>query len=184
MQERIKDYMVAIDEFPIILDTATFIDAYLALEKAQADYQAGIRKQRIVLVRDSSSRIVGKLSPLDLIRGLEPDFDSVVKVMPSTKAAAVDYVIKAMRQSATLWSKPLEDLCGKAKSVMVREFLRHPQVTQVVQANDTLNDALHHFVIGGHDSLFVNDGTTLVGILRFSDVYRFIGDKIKGVCKG
>ncbi len=183
MQQKVKEFMVPIGDFPTVLDTATFNEAFLALEKAQENFQAGKAKQRIVIVRDAGNKVVGKLSPLDLIKGLEPDFDRVVNVMPSTKAAAMDYVIKTMRQTATLWSKPLEDLCGKAKNVQIKDFLKRPKPTQVIQAEDSLNNALHNFVFGGHDSLFVTEGGRLVGILRFSDVYRFIGDKIKSSCR-
>ena len=48
---------------------------------------------------------------------------------------------------------------------------------------ESLNNAFHIFVMFRHDSLFVMDGNKLVGMLRFSDVYREIGRRIKETCR-
>jgi hypothetical protein len=37
-----------------------------------------------------------------------------------------------------------------------------------------MDKAFHLFVVGRHDSLFVTDGKAIVGVIRFSDVYRKI----------
>jgi len=181
MHDSVRALMVPSGKFPTIRDTATFSEAVLALEQAQQDYQTGKCEQRILLVQDQSGKVVGKLSPTDVIRGLEPDFDRIVNPKASSFISS-GYVIDAMKDLARLWSTPLDDLCATAKDVRVKDFLRKPAPSQVIGIDDTLNSALHRFVLLRHDSLFVTEGNRLVGLLRFSDVYREIGRRIKDVC--
>ena len=184
MQDLVKDLMVPISKCPKIIDTATFAAAVLALEQAQLDYLSGKKEQRILLVQDDEGKIVGKLSPTDVIRGLEPRYETVVL---SKAGAQVDNLelqaIHAMQEQAMLWSTPLNDLCLSAKDVRVKDFAKRPNLSQVIEAEDSLNTALHRFVMFRHDSLFVREDKRLVGVLRFSDVYREIARRVKDVCK-
>ncbi|MCK9240982.1 CBS domain-containing protein [Desulfocurvus sp.] len=177
----VKNYTVPVDKFPRISDSATFAEAVLALDKAQEEFASGKREQRILLVADDANKIVGKLSPLDVVRGLEPDFDSLVDAQASSFVSS-GYVIDAMKNQTLLWSTPLDDLCTTAKKTRVRDFLRKPGPSQVIEAEETLNIAFHRFVLFRHDSLFVTEHQKLVGMLRFSDVYREIAGRIKNVC--
>jgi len=185
-QDYVKHYMVPTEKFPMIPDTATFGGAILALEQAQEDFAAGKREQRILLVHDKDHKIVGKLSPLDVIRGLEPDFLKIIDPALSSHdiTKSYDYVTHSMREKLVhLWTKPLDDLCAKAKDVRVKDFLRSPHPNQIVQAGDSLNEVFRRFALGRHDSLFVTDKQNLVGMIRFSDVYKEIVRRIKDVCR-
>lgn len=181
MKGIVRGYTVPIAKFPMISETATLVGAVLALEGAQQEYLAGKREQRILLVHDGDNKIVGKLSPLDVVRGLEPDYDRLVD--PQSSFISVGYVLESMKDQALLWSKPLDDLCAVAKDVMVRDFIRKPGPTQIIGAEENLNSAFHRFVIYRHDSLFVMEEQKLAGLLRFSDVYREIVRNIKDVCR-
>lgn len=183
MEASVKDFMIPIAKFPRISDTATFSGAVMALERAQEEYMSGKREQRILLVTDSENKVVGKLSPIDVVRGLEPNFDNLVDQQSSTYVDNFDYVIQPMKDQAMLWARPLDDLCTTAKDVLVRDFIQTPKNHQIIDQEATLNSAFHRFVMFKHDSLFVMDGKKLVGMLRFSDVYREIGRRIKESCR-
>lgn len=181
---KVRDFMVPVADFPRISEEATFSEAVLALEKHFDEFMAGTAKQRITLVHDAQNRIVGKLTPMDVVRGLEPGYGKMpVDISYSSFAATYEYVMKTAQEQTTLWSKPLDDLCKTVQGVKVKAFLRKPTEAQVVNAEDSLNEALHRFVLGRNDSLFVTEGGALVGVLRFSDVYREIQRHIKDVCK-
>lgn len=182
MESLVKDLAVPIAKFPRISDTATFSGAVMALERAQEEYLSGKREQRILLVTDSENKVVGKLSPLDVVRGLEPDYETLVDENASSRVENFDYVIQPMRDQATLWSKPLDDLCARAKDIQVKDFLKPPKPHQIIAQDESLNAAFHRFVMFKHDSLFVMDGKKLTGMLRFSDVYREIGRRIRESC--
>jgi hypothetical protein len=183
MEASVKDFMVPIAKFPRISDTATFSGAVMALERANEEFLSGKREQRILLVTDSENKVVGKLSPLDVVRGLEPDYEKLLDEQSSVYVGNFDYVIQPMKDQAMLWAKPLDDLCITAKDVLVRDFIQAPKAHQVIEQDATLNNAFHRFVMFKHDSLFVMDGKKLVGLLRFSDVYREIGRRIKETCR-
>lgn len=181
--DKVKTFMVPVDKFPMISQEATFAEAVLALEKAQEEFAAGKREQRILLVVDQANRVAGKLTPIDVVRGLEPNYGKLVDTHASAYVGNFEYVIATMREQMQQLSAPWDDLCLKARNVRIKEFLRTPAPSQVVQAEDSLNEAMHRFILGGHDSLFVTDGEKLAGMIRFSDVYREILARIKGVCK-
>lgn len=183
MEAFVKDFMVPITKFPRISDTATFSGAVMALERAQEEFMSGKREQRILLVTDNENKVVGKLSPLDVIRGLEPDYEKLVDEQSSAYVGNFDYVIQPLKDQSILWASPLDDLCSRAKDILVKDFIQAPRTHQVIDQEATLNSAFHRFVMFKHDSLFVMDGKKLVGLLRFSDVYREIGRKIKETCR-
>ena len=182
MNGTVKDLTVPIGKFPMISETATFAGAVMALDRAQEEYMAGKREQRILLVCDSDNKIVGKLSPLDVVRGLEPNYDNVVNPAASS-FISTNYVIDSMKDMALLWSKPLDDLCSLAKDTKIKDFIRKPATSQTIGAEESLNMAFHRFVLFRHDSLFVMEDGKLAGLLRFSDVYREIVRRIKDVCR-
>ncbi len=182
MKGSVKDYMVPVAEFPLIAETATLAEGVLALDKVHEEYLAGRREQRILLVCDSGNKVVGKLSPIDVMRGLEPDYDKVMDGSTSPLMGNVGYVIDSMKNTATLWAKPLDDMCVTAQGVAIRDVVSRPTKSQVIGQDDSINTAFHRFVMFRHDSLFVMDGKKLVGLLRFSDVYREVADKMKNIC--
>lgn len=183
VEEKVRDWMKPLHKFPMVPDTATIAAAVLALEKAQEDYVSGKRECRTLLVYDQNNRIVGKLTPIDVVRGLEPNYDNVVNPKHTAFSWDFGFVIDTMREKAVLWSKPIDDLCVRAQDVRVKDFIKSPLQSQTVQADDTLNDAFHHFVMAKHDTLFVLENKKLIGILRFSDVYREISRRLKEVCR-
>ncbi len=75
---RVHDLMVPADKFPKISNRSSFYEALTALEIAQQKYLSGEAEQRILLVEDDDHKIVGKLSPVDLLRGLETSYSRVV----------------------------------------------------------------------------------------------------------
>ncbi len=182
-EDKVRNFMKPTNKFPMIPDTATFAAAVLALEKAQDDYMTGKRECRTLLVYDQNDKIVGKLTPIDVVRGLEPQYESVMSPDVHPFMRNVQHVLDTMRERAVLWSKPIDDLCASAQNVRIKDFIQAPLPSQIVQAEESLNLALHHFVAARHDTLFVLDGKKLVGMLRFSDVYREIARRLKDVCR-
>jgi hypothetical protein len=176
---KVHELMVPIDQFPRISKTAAFYDALLALEDAQKKYLAGESGQRILLIEDEDGKIVGKISPIDLIRGLEPNYDKV-GVSEDLTRYGLGYAMKSMRQQYRLWQTPFSDLCRKARDVKIEDFIAKASTEeQSVKKDDSLAKAFDWFVMGRHDSLFVFDGQEIVGLLRFSDVYNKVSVTMK-----
>jgi predicted transcriptional regulator len=176
---KVRELMIPIDQFPKISREDAFYDALLTLEESQKKYLMGESEQRILLVQDEDGKVVGKISPIDLLRGLEPNYDEV-EVGEDLARFGIGYALKSMRQQYRLWQTPFSDLCRKARDVKIKDFLTKASIEeQSVHVDDSLAKAFDWFVMGRHDSLFVFDGQELVGILRFSDVYKKISITMK-----
>ncbi|RPJ12936.1 MAG: hypothetical protein EHM37_08220, partial [Deltaproteobacteria bacterium] len=74
---KMRDLMVPVEKFPKISDRASFYEALSALERAQETFLAGKSEQRILLVENEEGKVIGKLSPIDLLRGLERNYGRV-----------------------------------------------------------------------------------------------------------
>lgn len=169
---KVRDLMIPVDEFPRISHSATFFDAVTALEAAQEKYLSGKSAQRILLVEDDQDMIIGKISPIDLLRGLETNYDRV-DAEKSLSRFGLSYIWKSMQDDYRLWENPFRDLCRKAREVQVKDIIKGLSEGQSVSADDSLVKCFHLFVMNRHDALFVVEGDkTIIGLLRFSDVYR------------
>jgi CBS domain containing-hemolysin-like protein len=48
-----------------------------------------------------------------------------------------------------------------------------------IEAEATLDEAIHQLVVGGYQSLLVRRGVDIVGLLRLTDVFAAVSDTIK-----
>ncbi|MGB5232047.1 MAG: CBS domain-containing protein [Desulfoprunum sp.] len=174
----VRDLMVPADRFPKISNRASFYEAVNALEIAQQKFMAGEAQQRILLVEDDGGRIIGKLSPIDLLRGLETNYSRVVAEKTLSRYGFGN-IWKTIQEDYNLWGDPFHDLCRKAAQVQIQDFLKGPSEGQTVGVDDLMAKCFHLFVMNRHDSLFVVDGERIVGLLRFSDVYREVSRTMK-----
>ncbi|MDI6746435.1 MAG: CBS domain-containing protein [Rhodocyclaceae bacterium] len=183
---KVEDLMVPVGKFPVISQESTLREAILALDKVEQEFLSGQREQRILLVFDEQEGILGKLTPKDVIRGLEPNYGKLMAVHAVSFQNDYKYVMQSQSllelqdMTTTSW----DNLCAKSKETRIKDFLVKPPLTQLVQVGDSLNKALHRFILGKHHTLFVTEGKKLVGLVRFTDVYREILGRIKYVCCG
>lgn len=171
---KVRELMRPIEEFPRVSSQATLMEAVEALEKADKEFQAGRASQRILLVYDEAGNVLGKISPMDVVQGLEPNYENIeaLKNMPYYHLAP--NLVDSMKDELLLWQRPLSELCSKATGVKINNFIKLPTPNHMVHAGDRMDKAFHLFVVGRRDSLFVREGERIVGVIRFSDVYRKI----------
>jgi CBS domain containing-hemolysin-like protein len=175
---KVRDLMVPAEQFPKISDTASLFEALSALEKAQEDFLSGNARQRILLVENEKKQIIGKISPIDLFKGLERNYNKV-DVEKTLDKFGLKYIWSAMRKDYNLWESPFKDLCRKAGDVHVKDFVNIPNEGQSVNQEDSLAKCFHLFVVNRHDTLFVMDNKKFIGMLRFSDVYKEVSQTMK-----
>lgn len=173
---KVRELMRPVEEFPRISSQSTFMDAVDALEKAQKEFTSGKASQRILLVYDEEGRIVGKLSPMDVVQGLEPNYENIDSL---SRYRLAQSTLESMKDHLRFWQKPLADLCKKSYSMKIKDFIRLPSSDHMVHVDDKMDSAFHLFVVGRHDSLFVKDGEQVVGLIRFSDVYKKIAQTMR-----
>lgn len=171
---KVRDLMRPVEQFPHISSQATFMEAVEALVEADRQFQAGRATQRILLVCDESGKVVGKMSPMDVVQGLEPNYQGLEALKNMPRWHLSQSLVDSMKEELLVWQKPLADLCRKATEVKIENFIKLPTPDHMVKADDKMDKAFHLFVVGRHDSLFVKEGEDIVGVIRFSDVYRKI----------
>jgi CBS domain-containing protein len=175
----VRDLMRPVEEFPSISSHATLAEAVAALEKAQEEFISGKNSQRILLVHNKAGKIVGKISPMDVLQGLEPSYDKIDSLKSSSPYHLGQETLDTMKEQFRLWQRPLADMCRKAYTVKIENYVKMPTPDHMVNADDKMDNVFHLFVVGRHDSLFVRDGNELVGLIRFSDVYRKISQTMR-----
>ena len=178
----IREIMSPTEDFPRISEQATFYEAVLALDEAQEAFLSGKARQRILLVEDAGGNVTGKITPMDLLRGLEPKYDKI-EGSDIISRFGLGYAAESMKEEYRLWQKPLTELCSRAQNMKVADFQNRPTPDHTVSVEDDMDNILHRFVLARHDSLFVEHGGQIIGLLRFSDVYKAVSRTLKA-CQG
>ena len=179
---KVKELMIPLAEYTTVSENATLREAVLALEEAQKRVDVGRDKHRAMLVLDKSGRVTGKLGMVDVVRGLEPKYRQVEELKETSRYLFDPQFIRSLMQSHGLWRKPLDDLCRKAAEMRVKEIMHSPSEGECVNAEASVNEAIHQLVVGRHPSLLVTKDQEIVGIIRLVDVFKEISERIK-VCE-
>ncbi|MGQ9669782.1 MAG: CBS domain-containing protein [Desulfosoma sp.] len=178
-KDMVKDLMVPIEEYATVSEEATLYEAVLALEEAQKRTGCREHKHRAVLVRNAGGHVVGKVSQLDVLRALEPKFKKLGNVGLLGRFGLGPDVVRIITKELSLLENPLEDLCKKAARIRVKDMMHSPSEGEFVEETASLNEAIRQLVLGPHQSLLVTRGQAIVGVLRLTDVYVEISQRIK-----
>jgi CBS-domain-containing membrane protein len=180
---KVKDLMVPLAGYATVNEEASLHAAVLALEEAQKRFRQDRYKHRAILVLDKSKHVVGKLSQLDVLKGLEGGYKKMGDFKGISHTGFSTEFIKSMMDKYDLWKKPLEDICRRSPHIKVKDIMYTPTEGEYVHQEATLDQALHQLVVGHHQSLLVTkDGKEIVGILRLTDVFQEVCELIK-VCQ-
>ena len=177
---RVKDLMVPLSEYAVVHSEATLAEALDELEKAQEQFDKSRYRHRAILVCDKkTSKVIGKLSQLDVIRSLEPKYEQFMeeKTFPKTGMSHFGFSPKFMKgilDQYQLWYEPLKDICEKAGKQKVKEIMHTLTAGEYVKENANLGEAIHQLIMGHHQSLLVTRDEDIVGILRLTDVFKEI----------
>ena len=173
---RVKDLMVPLSEYSSISADASLYQAIRILEEAHREYDQKRYKYRVILVHDKNNKIVGLLSDLEALRGLEPAYREIGDVRSIALSGFSAEFLKTMAENYQLWQEPLGDICGKAVRIKVRDIEYSPLEGNCIEQDATLNEAIHRLIIGYHQNLLVVTGEEkeIIGVLRLYDVFKQI----------
>jgi len=180
----VKELMVPLEDYVTISEEATLFEAVAALEKARDEIDRTRYQDlhRALLVTDKNNRILGKISMLDMLKALEPKYAELGDAGRLSRAGFSAQFLQSMLDHASLWASPLKDLCSKAASLKVKNFLHAPTEGEYVEVSAGLDEAIHLLLMGHHQSLLVTKEKDIVGILRICDVFVEISKTMKS-CK-
>lgn len=175
----VKEMMIPLEEYATVSEEADLFEAVRALEEAREKYSQNNYRHRAVLVYGADRRIVGKLSQLDVIRGLEPKYKGLDELKELSRFGVHPEQVHRMIKDYGLWNNPLEDICKSAARFKVKDVMATPTEKERIAENASLQEAVHQLVMGCHQSLLVTRGPDIVGVLRLTDVFSKISDLIK-----
>jgi CBS domain containing-hemolysin-like protein len=176
---RIKDLMVPLDQYVCVSEEATLYEAVIALEEAQAKSMGTGSPHRAVLICDKKNKVVGKLGLLDVLRSLESRYSNVKDLKKVSGFGLTAEFMQSMMDKYDLWKAPLQDLCRKAASVKTGSLVAAPLEAEFIDETAGLDVAIHQMIMGHFQSLLVTSEGNIVGVLRLTDVYKEVADRIK-----
>ncbi len=174
---RVKDIMVALEDYATVSENANLNEAVLALEKAQEEFDQSRYHHRAILVYNDQKKIVGKISQLDMLMALEPNYKIVDFEKLSHFGYNLDYLQSVAKTS--FWDKPLKNVCKKAATLIVKDFMRTPDKGEYIDENANLDQAIHQLITQKALSLLATREQDIVGILRLTDVFSLVCKNIK-----
>jgi CBS-domain-containing membrane protein len=177
----VKNMMIPISDYATVSKDANLMEAIQSLEHENKKYGDKPYRHQAVLVVDENGQVVGKVSQVDIMAALEPNYRKIGTDINLSRFGFSKAFINTMQDQFDLWNKPLPELCKAAENVKVTEVMYTPADHQQVKESDTLSTAMHQIVMGRHHSLLVNRGKQIVGILRSTDVFNALYDMI-GEC--
>ncbi len=175
----VKDIMVPLARYASVPETATLFEAVVALEKAQQEFDQTRYRHRAILVYDDQKKIVGKISQLTILKSLEPKYNGIKDTPSLSRLGYSRRFMQNMMAQYNLWNRPLDDICKKAATMKVKDFMYTPTEGEYIEEDATLNAGIHQLIIGHHQSLLVTKNKEIVGVLRVTDVFKEVSNRIK-----
>lgn len=177
-EKRVRDLMLALDEYATIGADKTLREALEALE-ALSQAQLVIQDRhhhRAVLVLDKDGKVLGKLSHWAILRALEPKFLKTDDMASLSRAGLTEEFIASMQQGFSLFTGSLEQLCRYAAQIKAKDAM--VPVGESIDENASLTDAIRMLTMKHVQSMLVTRGKQVVGILRLSDVFQEVAETI------
>jgi CBS domain-containing protein len=170
----VKELMVPLAEYATVSADATLSQAMVALDKAQKEFNHNRYRHRAILVLNKDNQVVGKLSQHDVIKSLEPKYKKIQSLKSLDRFGISLELSDAMMEHYSLWDKFIDSLCLAAGEELVKEIMHTPTEGEYIEEDASI----HRLVVGHHHSLLVTQGNDIVGILRLTDVFSLISQKL------
>lgn len=179
---KVRDIMVPLSEYGTVYEDDTLYDVVNALQRAMNHNSKNRFHHKSVLVYNKNREIVGKVSPLDIMRALEPKYSQLGHTDPLSTIGLSRFglspeFIKSLITQYSLWDEPLKKLVNKAADLKVCQFMYTPLEGEFVTVDASLAEAIHQLVLGHHQSLLVMNGDKIAGILRLVDIFKLVCDQ-------
>ena len=170
----IKDVMIPFSNYVRVKKDDTLIEVMEALETSRKSDAA--HAHRDALVVDENGHFLGKLTMIDAFMALEPTYQRIM-AEKSKGMLTKDYVMHIVRDFK-LWAEPFKDLCEKCADMKVSGVMHVPSSREYINEEDSIDKALHEYIIGVHQPLIVKRGNTVSGVLRLGDLFEIVRKRL------
>ena len=170
----VKDVMIPLDNYIKVNEDDSLFDVIQTLEKYKAAHHG--RAHRDAVVVDKDNTFIGKVTMIDIFRALEPKYNTidVDEIVKGGQGELTEEMITAATGDFDFWVEPSKTICERGAAKKVSEVMHVPTDKEYIMEEDTIEKALHLYVMGVHQPLIVKKGDTVTGMLRFGDVFEVI----------
>ncbi len=179
MDVSIKELMVPLAAYATISQEASLEEAIRALDAAQAQFDSTRYRHRAILALDDDGKVVGKLSQMDTVKAVDPDY--VEKLEESSLARfgiSSEYMERVVAQHE-FHTMSLEELCRGVGRLSVADIMHTPMEGECIDIEASMQETVRRFVSTGQHSLFVSRDDEIIGVLRLTDVFAAICHVVK-----
>lgn len=169
----VKTVMIPVSNYVTIKADDTLYDVFQVLEKTK---QSGSHAHRDAIVVDDKGDFLGKVTMIDIFKALEPNYKKLFKNYEDGTLTK-EYVLNAVRD-LQMWLEPMQSLCERGAGIKVSEIMYRPEKIEFLKEDDSLEKALHEYVMGVHQPLIVKSGDKVTGVLRFGDLFEVIREQM------
>ena len=172
---QVKEIMIPISNYVTVQKENTIVEVLQSLEQARKSENEHAHRDAIVV--DANGVFIGKVTMIDVFRALEPNYKKVEQQQGKGTLTA-DFVMKAAKDF-NLWIEPAQTICERGGRLTVSDVMHTPEKMEYIEETETLENALHLYVMGSHQPLIVNnkDGK-VTGVLRFGDVFEAVRKRL------
>lgn len=177
--KKVGDVMLPLEDYATINEDHTISEAMLALSEAQQGLTHDQHRHRAVLVLDQHGNVVGKLTHWAILNSLKPDILQGNDLAYLDRAGlSRDFVDRLQRRTRALPTS-LNRMCRLAARVRVADAMVPAE--ESVAEDIPLSEGIQQMVLLHVQSLLVTKGGKVVGIVRLSDVFEEVADRIRDV---
>jgi CBS domain-containing protein len=170
----IKKLMVPVSEYTTVSENATMAEAVNALRKAQEKFQVKRGEKRFphlgVLIQNKKKKIIGKLSPQDIIKAVIPKYPNQSVNKHVSRFGFNEEFLKSMHDQYLMFDKTAEYVCRRVGEQKVKKFIYVPSEGELIKEDASVGEALQRLEIKRRRSLLVTRKDKIVGILKLTDV--------------
>jgi Mg2+/Co2+ transporter CorC len=176
--KQVRDVMIPIKNYVTVHEEDSLYDVIQVLETSKAANKG--RAHRDAIVMDEKGKLIGKVTMFDIFRALETNYNKidVNKIIAGGHGRLTEEMIKTATEGFDFWVAPAETICERGKSMEVSEIMHIPTGNEYIMENESLEKALHQYVLGAHQPLIVKKDDTVTGMLRFGDIFEVIRENL------
>ena len=175
---QVQKTMIPISDYVTVKKEISLVEVLQSLEQTRKSDIDHAHRDAIVV--DENGVFIGKITMLDVFRALEPNYKKVEKQQELGTLTA-DFVMKAVKDF-NLWIEPTQTICDRGGRLKVSDVMHIPEKAEYIKETDTLEKAMHLFVMGIHQPLIVkNADGKVTGVLRFGDVFESVRQRLLDV---
>ena len=170
---KVGELMIPVEQYVAVGLDKTLLDVFVALDEDWKRKNDKSHAHRDVLVVDDQGEIKGKITMVDIVMALEPNYRKI-KTGAKDHDVLTSAFVARIFQDYDLWTEPLDSLCPTCSGMTTAEVMHTPLEGEYVDFDEKLETAVHRFVVSVHQPLLVRRQGKVVGVLRFGDVFEEI----------